>query len=86
MVESESRSRPVCYLTRSQAGRTEVMACAGVLKTFEIEILSRKKFGEWAVRSWAMGRLIVTPMLVGPMFSQTQQPILRRQMGHYATG
>ena len=33
-----------------------------------------------------MGMLIVTPMLVGPMFSQTLQLILWRKMGHYATG
>ena len=54
MVESESRSRPVCYLTRSQAGRTEVMACAGVLKTFEIEILSRKNLvnGQYVPGPW----------------------------------
>ena len=29
---------------------------------------------------------MVTPMLVSPMSSQTLQLILRRQMGHYATG
>ena len=44
----------VCYLTRSQAGRTEVMACAGVLKTFEIEILSRKNLvnGQYVPGPW----------------------------------
>ena len=72
-------------LTRSQTGRTKGMTCAGVLKQFKRK-LRLAKIGEWAVRSWAMGRLIVTPMLVGPMFCQTLQPILRRQMGHYATG
>ena len=30
MTEPDSSLRPVCYLTRSQAGRTEVMAGAGV--------------------------------------------------------
>ena len=39
------------------------------------------KISERAVRSWAMGRLIVTPMLVGPTSSQTLQLILRRQNG-----
>ena len=85
MLKPDSRPCPVHYLTRSQTGRTKGMTCAGVLKQFKRK-LRLAKIGEWAVRSWAMGRLTVTPMLVGPMFSQTLQPALQRQMGHYATG
>ena len=84
-TEPDSRSLPVCYLTRSQAGRTEVMAEAGILKKLKYKFC-HAKISEWAVHSWAMVRLIVTPMLVGPMSSQTLQLILWRQMGHYATG
>ena len=84
-TEPDSRSLPVCYLTRSQAGRTEVMAGAGIFKQLKWKVCPAI-ISEWAVHSWAMGRLIVTPMLVGPMSSQTLQLILWRQMGHYATG
>ena len=64
----------VCYLISSQAGRTKVMADAGyyILQPLKSKFCPAK-ISEWAIRSSAVGRLIVKPMVFGPMSSRGGQ-------------